>query len=365
MERILRLVQLVTSAGLPAYDALKLVGCLVPHYLSLAVPAGFFIGTMIRIRSLHERSELVVMRTFGMTMKRMQRPILLIAISLCVLLFVLSGFVQPHFRYIYRASINALNAQSNIAGLREGVFYEIGDNVIRADRILPDGTFEGFFVTKKTAPDSRVYLTAKTAKKIEQEDDNSGDINFLLTDGVLIDERVGEDNKKINFQLAFEKIPTSITTEKVLKKFRKRGNDERELTTPELLAGGITGRIVEASSKELNTEWHSRILNILSVPVLGILAIPLALIGQGRGAQARGGIIGLILFVAYEKSLGVGEAMAASGKISPWVGLWGPWLLLILLTIILFSCYSGDSTRRGIIDSVQSIFKNPTQKEAR
>jgi lipopolysaccharide export system permease protein len=43
MERVLRLVQQVTNEGLPASSALELIVYLLPHYLGLAIPAGFLL----------------------------------------------------------------------------------------------------------------------------------------------------------------------------------------------------------------------------------------------------------------------------------------------------------------------------------
>ncbi|MBX9725716.1 MAG: LptF/LptG family permease, partial [Rickettsiales bacterium] len=68
-----------------------------------------------------------------------------------------------------------------------------------------------------------------------------------------------------------------------------------------------------------------------------MLAIPLALIGGNRGGRAYGLGVGLVVLVLYQKILGFGQALAASGKLSPFVSLWGPWLLLLIAALLLLA----------------------------
>lgn len=357
LERILRLVQLVANSGLPAYEALGLVVYLFPHYLSLAVPAGFFIGTLIAVRSLHDRSEIVVMRTFGVTMRRMQGPILALALVWCAVMAVMTGFVQPYARYRFRERVNEVITGDIFAGLQGGMFHKVGKDItVRVNRIHPDGmTFDGFFMTLEEAPGERVILTAETGRRIAQEKVPPGAAAELrLTHGTFLRERDGVNGKTITFQMEFEEAPLTIPMETVVEHFGPRGRDERELTGAELLAGGIPGRPAETTPAELNTELHARIVEVLSLPVLGLLATPLALIGHGRGARAWGLAIGVVMFIAYEKMTGLGEVMAANGRISPWVGLWLPWAGLILVTALLFHHYSGDRGR-SVFDAIASV----------
>jgi lipopolysaccharide export system permease protein len=357
LERVLRLVQMVTDSGLPAYEALGLVVYLLPHYLSLAVPAGFFIGTLIALRSLHDHSEIVVMRTSGVTMRRMQRPVLALAFLWCAVMAVMSGFIQPHARYRFRERVTEVVTGDIFAGLQGGVFHKVGNDItVRVNRIHPDGmTFDGFFISLEEAPGKRIILTAETGRRISQENVSpDAAAELRLSHGTFLRERDGENGKTITFQMEFEEAPLAIPMETVVKHFGPRGRDERELTGPELLAGGIPGLPAKTTPAELKTELHARIVEVFSLPVLALLATPLALIGQGRGARAWGLAIGVVAFIAYEKLTGLGEVMAADGRISPWVGLWIPWAGLVLVTTLLFHHYSGDHGR-SVFDAIASI----------
>jgi lipopolysaccharide export LptBFGC system permease protein LptF len=66
---------------------------------------------------------------------------------------------------------------------------------------------------------------------------------------------------------------------------------------------------------------------IATVPLLPLLAAPLALAG-GQRNQRSGIVIGLLVLVLYYEALSFGEALAKRELLAPWIGLWLPFLAL-------------------------------------
>ena len=64
---------------------------------------------------------------------------------------------------------------------------------------------------------------------------------------------------------------------------------------------------------------------IATVPLLPLLAAPLALAGGPRH-QRSGIVIGLLVLVVYYEALSFGEALAKRELLAPWLGLWLPFL---------------------------------------
>src|SRR3546814_3446132 len=61
LERLLRLFNLLAETGSPFGVVLELAANLVPHYLGLALPAGFFIAVFVSVARLSEENELDAM----------------------------------------------------------------------------------------------------------------------------------------------------------------------------------------------------------------------------------------------------------------------------------------------------------------
>jgi lipopolysaccharide export system permease protein len=90
LERLLRLVDEVTTSGAPIMQAFLLLFYLQPHYLGLTIPAALFLAVILTVRRLHEQSEMVIFYASGRSLLRTLRPILGLAgvFSLVLLLLV-------------------------------------------------------------------------------------------------------------------------------------------------------------------------------------------------------------------------------------------------------------------------------------
>ena len=348
MERMLRLVQMVTNNGAPIQTVLELVIYLLPHYLGLAIPAALFLAVMLGFRNLLDNSELVIMRNIGIPVSALTVPTLIITFVLTIVMLIITGYLQPHSRHAYRATAHQLATQDVLTNIKPGIFQDIGNGtIIRADQVLSGGkVLQGFFASKIEPDGTRTVFTARhaeirpaeTPENAESGKSGQYDMVLFLTDGILMQDRMGRAASELNFK----QYPWNISLEDTLKPYGPRGKDEREMTLGELASGKIKNKSATASTDEMVTELNARIVQSLSLMILSVLAVPLALIGRGRSGKAYGIAIGVVIVVLYEKIIGFGEAFAETGAGSPIFALWGPFVILGLLALLLFEKFSGD-----------------------
>jgi lipopolysaccharide export system permease protein len=345
LERLLRLIQVVTENGASPGAAWGLIVFLFPHYLELALPAGFFFGVMLGVRRLHDRSELVVMRSLGIPARRLYFPIGVLAALLTLAMLALTVWGQPYARYVFRQRMNAIVSSDPLQQLAPGSFLSIGtDTVLRANAVLVRGrAFGGFFLSRQVEPGVRDYVTATNAQVMTDVPPGEERALYLrLSNGVSVREK---DKGSSPTQMSFGSIVVSIPLDRVIEEPGPRGYDEQELTGTELLSGQVDGRKPNSSPAEIRAELHRRAVNVLALPVLGFLALPLALMGQGRSARASGLGVGLVVLLIFEKTARLGKVMAETDRLSPWIGVWVPWLCLLLLSVLAYRRFSGDLTR--------------------
>ena len=104
--------------------------------------------------------------------------------------------------------------------------------------------------------------------------------------------------------------------------FRPRGEDEREMTLYSS-SGPATGNPpADVDPWEISSELAGRLVRILSLPVLPLMAIPLA-IDRVRGQRSYGLVVGLAMLIAFHQLLQVGEALADNNKLPTWLALCG------------------------------------------
>jgi len=345
LERVLRLTRVLTAEGSSATEAWGLIVLLIPHYLGLAIPAGFFVGSMLGSRLLYERSELTVLRSFGFPARRLLRPLWTLAGLLALMMAVLVVWVQSHARFLFRDHLNAILTRDSLGGLEAGAFHRVGEEaVLRVQKMSPDKVrFEGFFLAHSPGEGQRDILTSSRARRERPESDpDSRDLHFILEEGALIREIEVDGRNSLHRYVEFQEMPVRLAIESLVQEPGPRGSAVRELTMAELLGGREASVGSALPATEIRAELHARILRILVLPVLGALALPMALMGQGRSARAAGLVVGPGLLLLFEKTAHFGEVMAETGQVSPWVGIWLPFLGLAVLTVLAYRWFSAD-----------------------
>ena len=336
LERLMRLIQLVTSEGTPAFKAFELLGFLIPHYMVTALPAALFVALMLSLRKMHEDSELTAMFATGLSLENLIRPILLLAGIVMIVMLILVSFIQPYARYGYQTAVWDLTKAQMMSNLRPGVFEELGPDItLRADTVSQGGKiFTGFF-SSVTENGNRTIITAKEAIRVAESTNPDADLTLLLKDGKMVRESSSNGTAAtISFSQFYWSPPLDN-----LEPYGQRGQTRREMTLPELFKEGMDGVLTTVPFLEMRAEKHSRLVLVLSVPVLALLAIPLALVGSGRTGRAYGMGIGVVVLILYEKILGFGEAFAALGSLSTWTGLWTPLSILAIITAVLIAAW--------------------------
>jgi lipopolysaccharide export system permease protein len=325
LERLMRLVRMVTEQTAPVYGVFELIIYLLPHYLGLAIPAAVFFATMFAIRGLYKSAELVIMQAAGMSMTRLVRPLIVTGCILMLIMLGLKGYIQPHARYAYRVAEHDLQTTNFLSVLRPDTFINANSTTsIRTDSISDDGrSMTGFFAARKEGGGTwRRFFSAKRAEIAPADKPLPDTLTVILRQGNML--HIGRGAQG-NERLSFNRYPLEIDA-RHSGGYGPRGQDEREKTFTEL----DTGSALETAALNL------RLVHSLSVPLLMLLAVPLALLGRGRGGRAYGIVIGIVLLVGYEKILSLGQAYVSGGQLSAIAGLWGPFAALAATGIVLW-----------------------------
>ena len=335
-ERTLRVVDLVVGWRGSLIVVVEMLGYLVPHYMGLAIPAAFFLGILLTFARLSREGELAAIHASGVGLPQLLRPVLVASVFLMVAVTLLASYFQPYGRYAYRAAAQALTNATFATLLQGGVFTTVGNTTYMVESISPDRTrLERVFLYSHNEQGSSVTVTA-TAGEVQRPAPMSP-IVLRLKDGLqqvvrLPSEPGGDSDGPGTLVLRFRDFETSFG--QAVGVTEPRGEDERELTLPELWRG-LWATPENIDESEIVAEFYGRLLRILSLPVLPFLAIPLAL-GRIRGQRSYGLPLGLALLIGYHQLLHFGEALVDDGKAPAWLALWLPFAGFTALSVWLF-----------------------------
>src|SRR5215831_4668915 len=95
LAQSLRLIDLIVNRGLSVEVFLYLAALILPRFLDIVLPIGVFIAVLFTFNRLTGESELVVMRSAGLSQLALAKPVLVLAAMAFLILMSLSAFFLP------------------------------------------------------------------------------------------------------------------------------------------------------------------------------------------------------------------------------------------------------------------------------
>ncbi len=330
LERVLRLLDMLSSSSNRFGFLTELTANLVPHYLGLTLPAAFFISLFVVISRLNQDSEIDALLASGVSFSRIVAPYLGLGVVLMCISLVLFGYVQPYSRYGYRAVLFAAENAGWSGSIQGGMIVSPNDRlVMTANSADAAGRRLGGVFIRQVDDDGRhQVITARLGQLRTNADRESA--TLTLENGLQLGKNSRGEPEVLSFDTFSLRVPLSGAS----RLLRARGGDERELTLGELLReAGEPQSIVPRQT--LIAEFLARLSRALSLPLLPLLALPLGLAAKRRGA-APGMIVAGLLLLAFNQLLQFGQGMAAGGGAPAILAVGAPFLAFAAICIATF-----------------------------
>ncbi len=333
-ERLVRLLDITLGKMNSFTLVFEMLAYLVPHYLGLALPAAFFLGLLFGFNKLSKGSEIDAFMASGVGLHQLTKPVLAVAICFTLLSTLIFGFVQPHTRYAYRSLVHTVKNVEIFYLAEEGVFMQAVSRTFILDKLSrTDNRFERIFLFEDKGDKGSETLTSASGSLIELPNDTRPVLRLRQGHRLSLDSwPVTDQNVQLPRHLVgeFTEVDTPLgrDTDSL---FRSRGDDERELTLPELITQ-YNAPPQGASIDDMRAELHRRLIGIATIMVLPILAIPFAL-GRRRGQRAYRFAVALVILVVYNELIEQGALAVRVQGASPYFAMWLPVALLVAFSL--------------------------------
>ncbi|MFN3958531.1 MAG: LptF/LptG family permease [Parvularculaceae bacterium] len=342
IEQMLRLFDFVLAEQGPVDVVWRMLANLVPHYLSLALPLGAFLGVMLAFRNLSLSSELDAMSSSGASVGRLMRPVFALLVVLAIGDFLLVGYIKPYARYEYDKI--RFDVTSGALGIKipQGQFIDITDKAtIRLGSVdAASRQAQQIFLELREDDGRRTIITAESGGISTTPDITSLLLRMAKGRQLFLDAG-GERLQSLDFD-SFD-LEVALPA---IARFRDRGGDAREATFTEII------RLV-SDSKERGTErWHAyrgqlhwTILHPLTFLALPILAVAMGVSGRRSPSNLKP-VIGVAILIVYHELLEEwGLVTVSLGQLSPYFSMWGLFALFVGVSVWLY---------RGSIDAART-----------
>jgi lipopolysaccharide export system permease protein len=322
LDRMLRLFDFVINEGGPVSVVWRMLGNLLPEYLSL--------GILLAFRRLAMSSELDTLLAVGVSYKRLLRVPFVFATVFAVVNFGIVGWLQPVTRYAYENLRFELRSGALGASIKVGEFANLGGGLtLRVEESRNQGAdLRGLFVRAAGKDGQIVAATAARGTFLATDDPEY--ILLRLSDGTLVHSPKPGATPRV---LAFAQHDLPIRLPEMAT-FRKRGEGNLEATLPELLHTMVTATDA-TEQRSASASFNRRIVQCVIMFLLPFLALPMA-VPPKRSTSALGVFLSIIALVTFHKFTEYGERMGTLGRIDPVLAQWVPFALFLGVALWLF-----------------------------
>ena len=346
LERLLTLFNHLASSGSSIATLLSLLSDLLPHYMGLALPAALCIAIFMTVNRMSDHNEIDVLCAGHISLLRISQPYIKVGAILAVLSVFLYGYIQPIARYDYREGFYFARHTGWAPHLQSDMFASTSSTtMLTADHVDQGGSrLKNIFIRNLKNNGKAELITAPRGLLTLSERDQATQLD--LWDGVIVHVNTPDlpDDNHVTIT-HFEHIARIIERTRSRQAFRSRGDDEREMTTPELLQALHHGS-PRISYIVLRSELDFRLTRAISIMFIPLLTIAFA-VGRKRRKSVIGQIMLAIILVGFNEILLFGHSMATNGKASVWLTLWVPEIIFCVGCTIALLARSQVSWRHG------------------
>jgi len=320
--------EMIIRRGLPVSIVGKLLALTLPNIVVLTLPMSLLFGTLIAVGRLSSDSELIAVRASGISLLTLYRPILLLSGALTVANALLMIYVLPWGNHELQVLRLEITTQTVSQQVQPRVFYEEWEGKVVYVFEVPEGgrRWKGVFLAEAVPSSEKNQIT--TADWGEVLIDRAGE-RVVLRLYNAIQHKVdlnAPDRYEISRHRRLDLVlDDQFTTEQKAKLSASKGI--RELTLSEL---NDLARDPTTDSEQRNlarVEIHKKFSIPAACLVFGLFALPLG-INNRRGGKASGFALSIGILILYYILLNNGEEAARFGRVSPWLAMWFPNILL-------------------------------------
>jgi LPS export ABC transporter permease LptF/LPS export ABC transporter permease LptG len=365
MNQILLLTELLIARGVPFKIVLDLLVYLLPSVLAFTVPMSVLMGILGGLSRLSSDAEITAFKTLGISYLRLLKPVLVFSFVGFIITSFLTFYLAPraNYKWVQTFSESVLTRVQFNINPRE--FNDsIPNTVIFVQDITPEMGWRNIFVYFATPPEEPKIVLAR-----------EGRLNFYpekrraaleLEDGMIHSYPLDDidDYRITSFGHYEEELDVEGAFPKIGAKKRVREKDIKELWVDskrlkleleEFPVDRENPLLFDLKRREFishRIEIHKKIALPFACFIFALLGLPLGAFTK-KGGRTSGFTLSIGIILVYYILITAGEQIAMEGRISSFLGMWGPNILFLVIGLYFFI----QAARESSLLSLASLFK--------
>ncbi len=342
VQFLFRSAEMIIRRGVPAETVGKLVLASLPNIVVLTIPMSLLFGILVAIGKLSSTSELTALRSTGISLFYLFKPIFAVSLLLALVNTGLMLYALPRGNTLLQSLQFEIIRNSATQQVQPRVFYEDWEGLVVYVSEIPPGEnrWHGVFLANSLPGTDNEITVAET-----------GRVSADGADGKLVLHLENAISHKVNFDEPSEyHLSSHRTLDRVLidrfaevQAERRAFRSLRSFNLQELRQVARDPKVTPERARVAQVEIHKKFAIPAICIVFAVLALPLGFNNQ-RGGRASGFAISMIVILAYYVMLNNGEEAARHGGMAPWMAMWAPNLIFLALGMFLLGRRNRDKS---------------------
>jgi lipopolysaccharide export system permease protein len=361
MGRMLKLVEMVLNKGIPLLEIARLFAYLMPAFLVITVPLSFLLGVMLGFGRLSGDSEIIAIKTSGVSLYGMMKPVVILAVVASLMTGALTLFAAPASNTAFRNQVFEIASKRASVGIRPRIFNADFDGLVLYTENIDDrsGVMDGIFISDERGGATPAVILARRGRVIS--DSESLTLTLRLENGSI--HRSPREKEKDTYQVVnFAGYDINLNMGEQLTSSQSRIKKDRELSMAEL-SERYRDATTDKARSAITVERHNRFILPLAPLIFALIGVPLG-IQSNRSGKGGGFALALAVFLAYYILYSLAKTLAVESGFPPVPTVWTPTVLFLLGGGYLLH-HAATEQRLKFLDRLSDAFFHLTRRSMR
>ena len=330
IQPLLDYAERLVAEGASVQLVIGLISLLVPQALAITIPMSLLLALLMAFGRLSADREFVAMQACGISLRRLLRPVVLIAVTAwAASSWVLIALVPDSNQRFLDVVFNVYSERAE-GDVKPRLFYDRFPNfVIYALDLAPEGGWQHVFLADLRADQGLpIYLAERGRIRIDREKKKI-DMELVKATQYRVDPD-GQYRGATSGPVRLGVDPTTIFAE-------AQSKNPRQMSIADLQE-----RIAENERAVPAISTHNERMEIQKRFAIPVACLVFGLIGLALGATHRRDgtigsfVIGVVVVFAYYVPLMLGPALVKGQYLPAWLGMWLPNFVIGALGVAMF-----------------------------
>lgn len=332
-DQLRQVFKLITVSKAPFSLAITILGLNMPEILVSTIPIGVLWGTFLVFSKLNNDSEIIAMRTSGISLSRILRPVIIFGLITGLMTFFINEAIVPFSNplarklEVYSLYKNPLpNTKKNFFYMEKGskgvlrrIFYAAkynSDKGLLNSIVILDFTKDGL---------TQIHCASKARWRPEKGgwELYNGTNHFISTEDSL--------SRISSFDSFF--IPSGSTPAKLIKELSKPG----EMNFVKLASFIMLQRNDRFKTDDYSTAiatFHRKFSQPIACILIALVGAPLGILPRRSSSSLNYIILAIIIF-QYYMTQSICMSLAENNQMTPFLAAWLPNIVLLIIGLLI------------------------------